>query len=87
MACPNCFNEIEVKGICPQCGYNPANDEGRFPHALKPGTILNGKYIAGRVLGQGGFGITYIAQDFETKELVAIKQNVQQKKRKKKPSA
>lgn len=74
MQCPNCFSEIEVIGICPHCGYNPADDEGRFPHALKPGTILNGKYIAGRVLGQGGFGITYIAQDFETKELVAIKE-------------
>ena len=45
-----------------------------FPLALPSGTILAGKYITERVLGQGGFGITYAATDHGTGELVAIKE-------------
>ena len=71
--CYNCFAEIEGS-TCPHCGYDPAADEGKYPLALKPGSILNGRYILGRVLGQGGFGITYIAQDYNSKERVAIKE-------------
>lgn len=74
MQCPNCFKEIENTIVCPHCGYDSKSDEGKYPLALKPGTILNGKYIVGRVLGQGGFGVTYIAQDYETKDRVAIKE-------------
>ena len=36
--------------------------------------MLNGSYIVGRVLGQGGFGITYIARDYRTKAMVVIKE-------------
>lgn len=73
--CYNCFRELnESDQVCPDCRYNPADDEGKFPMALPHGTILAGKYITGRVLGQGGFGITYIAQDYKTKKLVAMKE-------------
>lgn len=73
--CYNCFREIDnADSACPNCGYDPRNDEGKFPIALPHGTILAGKYITGRVLGQGGFGITYVAQDHKTKQLVAMKE-------------
>ena len=72
--CYSCFAEKSTAGACPRCGYDPASDEGKYPIALRAGSILNGRYIVGRVLGQGGFGITYLAQDYQTKGLVAIKE-------------
>lgn len=73
--CYNCFRQLqESETTCAGCGYDGTADADRFPMALKPGTILAGKYIVGRVLGQGGFGITYVAQDYRTKQLVAMKE-------------
>lgn len=45
-----------------------------FPLALPSGTILAGQYTIDKVLGQGGFGITYMATDYKTKEKVAVKE-------------
>ena len=72
--CFGCFTENENKGPCPICGYEPSLDAGKFPNSLPHGSILKERYIVGRVLGQGGFGITYAALDFATKKLVAIKE-------------
>ena len=58
-------------------GMNNSNSKGNFdkyPLALPEGTAVGGKYIIKSVLGQGGFGITYLAQDYKTNELVAIKE-------------
>ncbi len=41
---------------------------------LTPGTILNGHYQLGRVLGHGGFGITYEAQDTRSGRGVVVKE-------------
>ena len=74
--CFNCFHELEADaaGGCPHCGYRPQEDQDRYPLALPHGTVLNGRYITGRVLGQGGFGVTYIASDWKKGERVAIKE-------------
>lgn len=58
---------------CPHCGYNPATDLGS-EYALPLKTILAGKYLVGKVLGQGGFGITYIGWDLALEHKVAIKE-------------
>ena len=74
--CYNCFHELEdTARICPSCGMGAGiSNTAQYPHALPCGSVLAGKYVTGRVLGQGGFGITYVAQNHLTKELVAIKE-------------
>lgn len=47
---------------------NPAAD------ALKNGTVLNDRYVTSRVIGSGGFGITYLAYDTADEKRVAIKE-------------
>ena len=41
---------------------------------LPLGTILLGRYITGRVLGKGGFGVTYLAYDSKEDKRVAVKE-------------
>ena len=73
--CYNCFQEKpEAEGPCPYCGFDLAENEKKFPVALRAGTVLNDRYIIGRVLGQGGFGITYLALDTQLNAKVAIKE-------------
>ena len=73
--CYNCFQEREApEGPCPYCGFDLAENEKKFPVALRAGTVLNDRYIVGRVLGQGGFGITYLALDTQLNAKVAIKE-------------
>ena len=70
-----CFGCMEVtEGYpCPRCGFDPRRVTG-MEYALPLGTILMGKYLTGRVLGQGGFGITYIGFDLLLEQKVAIKE-------------
>lgn len=71
MGCMELFgDEFEV---CPHCGYV----EGTIPEEaihMEPGTTLNHRYIVGKVLGYGGFGVTYIAWDAKLEQKVAIKE-------------
>ncbi|MDO5134006.1 MAG: serine/threonine-protein kinase, partial [Eubacteriales bacterium] len=45
-----------------------------YPTALRQDSILHGRYIIQDVLGQGSFGITYKALDYQTNEQIAIKE-------------
>ena len=70
-----CFGCMEVtEGYpCPVCGFDPA--QAAAPNYVLPyGAILNGRYIVGKMLGQGGFGITYIGWDLAMERKVAIKE-------------
>ncbi|MBR3040829.1 MAG: protein kinase [Lachnospiraceae bacterium] len=46
----------------------------KYPLALPVGTVLAGQYVIEKVLGQGGFGITYAALDHKTGGKVAVKE-------------
>ncbi|MCM1224526.1 MAG: hypothetical protein NC548_59770, partial [Lachnospiraceae bacterium] len=63
--CIGCMEEMREDGgrFCPHCGYDNSKTAPEPPYAMRPGTILHGRYLMGRVLGQGGFGITYIGFD------------------------
>ena len=69
-----CFNCMRLtrNQICEHCGCN--GNVTNAPHQLQPGTVLQGKYLVGRVLGQGGFGITYLGWNRYLQTRVAIKE-------------
>lgn len=72
--CPHCMREVKEQAEnCPYCG-KPLSMVNEVQHQLKPFTILAGKYIVGDVLGEGGFGITYIGVDINLELRVAIKE-------------
>ena len=73
-SCQSCGHiNSENADVCASCGAKL--DETVNVVYLKPGTKLsNGRFTAGRKLGQGGFGITYMGSDVEDKSPVAIKE-------------
>lgn len=72
--CMGCMAEIEEdQRRCPYCGYEQGA-EVKEAYYLLPGKILGKKYIVGKVLGYGGFGVTYIGWDAELERKVAIKE-------------
>ncbi|GFP75492.1 serine/threonine-protein kinase [Clostridium fungisolvens] len=71
--CMGCMGLLDENGSCPSCVWKETDfqDGG---HHLPPRTILNGKYLVGRVLGEGGFGITYLGWELNLEIKVAIKE-------------
>lgn len=71
--CPNCFRETYTANGCSSCGYvYTPPDAARS--CLPPFTVLNERYLIGRVIGSGGFGITYKAYDIYNNQLAAVKE-------------
>ncbi len=72
--CAGCMAEInEWEEICPQCGYVKGTPPKEAYH-MPTESILRARYIIGRVLGYGGFGVTYIGWDAELMRKVAVKE-------------
>jgi parallel beta-helix repeat protein len=75
MICPFCGAEVGNAIICPQCGATVATPSISVSLSLPLGTkLFGGKYSVGKVLGQGGFGITYMGADTVLSRPVAIKE-------------
>ena len=67
------MTKITDGGACPNCkltdgAYTP------MPYHIPPGSVLRDRYLVGKVLGEGGFGITYIGCDIQLEMKVAIKE-------------
>ena len=72
--CMGCMEMYDEQfEICPHCGYVHGTPPKEAYH-ITPGSLLAGRYIIGRVLGFGGFGITYIGYDQVLETKVAIKE-------------
>ena len=71
--CPYCMNPILPGQPCSVCGRDP---EEYHPEKrqLPPGTLLQERYLLGRSLGSGGFGITYLGLDIKLERRVAVKE-------------
>ena len=69
--CFGCMEEVNSYP-CPHCGFDPRVQQDNY--VLPCGTVLSGHYVVGKVLGQGGFGITYIGYDLSLQRRVAIKE-------------
>ena len=72
-----CLGCMELFGdefeICPHCGYIVGTRAEEAIH-MDPGTLLYDRYIVGKVLGYGGFGVTYLGWDGKLEQKVAIKE-------------
>lgn len=72
--CLGCMEMIPAdEPFCHLCGFNAVQYQGN-PRCLRLGQKLADKYIVGKVIGEGGFGITYIGWDTVLEMPVAIKE-------------
>lgn len=72
--CPNCFDGNYHNGVCRQCGYQARFASHNSGRGLSEGTIVKARYIIGKILGEGGFGITYKAFDMTSRRICAVKE-------------
>ena len=70
--CYNCMNIKNSDNICEHCGHGTITDS--YAHHLPLGTVLNKRYMIGHAIGEGGFGITYIARDLNLDMIIAVKE-------------
>ena len=72
--CMGCMEQYgEEYEICPYCGYIEGTKPEQALH-MEPGSILAERYIVGKSIGYGGFGVTYIGWDALLEHKVAIKE-------------
>jgi serine/threonine protein kinase len=75
MDCPICLTaNLDLALICISCGASFISNNSSLLH-LPPNTLLKqGKYRIKRILGEGGFGITYSGVDMVSSREIAIKE-------------
>lgn len=72
--CMGCMEQMEDHlTVCPHCGFDESTlvQESYY---LKPGTIIGGKYIVGRVVNYSGHTISYLGMDAEANQKVVVKE-------------
>lgn len=72
MICYNCKQDIGSAATCPYCGAVVLKEPQ--PHHLPTGSLIAGRYWIEGVLGEGGFGITYLGRDNKLGHAIAVKE-------------
>ncbi len=70
--CISCMKEIGTNNVCPHCGYIEGSPF--LPDYLPPKTVLNHRYIVGKLLSYNGEGAVYIAFDTVIESAVEIRE-------------
>ena len=72
--CYGCMKPLDKDyDVCPYCGYTEDTSMISNLH-IKPGTVLKDRYIVGKTIGYGGYGVTYIGYDAKLERKIAIKE-------------
>ena len=72
--CINCMKIIPPgTEKCPYCGFEEEYYQAEV-YQLPIGSVLEDRYQIGRVIGEGGFGVTYIGWDNKFNQTVAVKE-------------
>ncbi len=70
--CMGCMEPLKEAGVCPYCGYEDGSPS--LPSYLPPKTVLDGRYIVGRLLSSNGESALYIGFDRTADEKVFIRE-------------
>lgn len=71
--CPDCFQKSFRQGKCQNCGFLMQEEH---PLRLPLFTRLKQRYLVGRLIGHGGFGMTYKVYDTIGAKICAVKEFV-----------
>ncbi len=72
--CMGCMQPLSWDGRCRFCDFREEEYRQEEHHLPLRSFLKNGEYLIGRVLGSGGFGITYIGLDVTLLYRVAVKE-------------
>ena len=72
--CLFCFGDLDSDRVCLNC-HHKADDTPSPPHHLPQRSVIGpqNRYLIGKALGEGGFGITYLGWDLQQGIKVAVK--------------
>ena len=70
--CMGCMNDNGGERICPICGFDSKTQNPKEAVSIK--TVINDRFMVGKVLSENGEGISYIGWDTENDAIVVIKE-------------
>lgn len=70
--CMGCMEQIDDSGVCPFCGYSDSTVYN--PSYLAPKTVLDGRYVVGRLISYNGESALYIGYDNIAGDKVFVKE-------------
>lgn len=70
--CMGCMNELDENGVCHYCSYT--DDIPHLQSYLAPKTVLDDRYIVGKMLSYNGEGASYICYDTIGKTKAVIRE-------------